>query len=296
MHPGQETQSDKLPGISAVLVAQAALAGSTELEGAVLDLAAVLDGLVCGNFEIIVVNATSPPHAAELADELRARCPSLPVRVQAAQAVGEETALAAGFDAAAYDLILVSGANGEMDVREANHLLEAVEDGADLAIGYRPRRADGFIRRLHGWGWNALVGLLFGKTGRDVDCPFKLFRSVVWQSVDLRPRKPGRTFNAELLIRARALGFNVAEVPVSHRRPHVGEPRRAAGPTEISRALVELGQLRRGISLETSAASGQLTSLSPSHSTRLRLAHSMHVAAGGEQRHSQEPRCLSPDL
>jgi hypothetical protein len=242
MHPGETQTGGSLPGISAVL---AAYPGETELEGAVLDVAAVLDGLVYGNFEIIVVEVAPAAHAAALLADLRLRSPSLPVRVHEARAVGQAAALAAGFDAAAYDLILVIATNGEYDVREANHLLDAIEHGADLAIGYRPRRADGLVRRVRGWGWNVLVSLLFGNTGRDVDCAFKLFRTVAWQRTQLRTRAAGRTFNAELLVGARRLGFRVIEVPVSHRRPRAGARRRAASPTEIGRAVVELGELRR---------------------------------------------------
>ena len=244
MHPGEEKKGDNLPGISAVLAANTT---QTELEGAVLDLAAVLDGLVYGNFEIIVVEVASAPHVADVLAELRIRFPALPLRLLERKHVGLEAALAAGFDAATYDLILVSGTHDEFDVRETNHLLEAIEQGADLAIGYRPRRADGIVRRLYGWGWNALVSLLFGKIGRDVDCPFKLFRKVVWQRVDIHPREARPTFNAELLVRARRLGFRIEEVPVTHRRPRKGANRRAARPTEIGRALVELGELRRGV-------------------------------------------------
>jgi DNA-binding transcriptional LysR family regulator len=254
MHPREEKRCDYLPGITAVLAANA---GTTELEGAVLDLAAVLDGLVNGNFEIIVVDVAGIPHVDDLLAELRVRCPTLRLRLLERTLGGQEAALAAGFDAAAYDLILVSGANGEIDVRETNHLLEAIEHGADLAIGYRPRRADGLVRRLYGWGWNVLVGLLFGKTGRDVDCPFKLFRTSVWHRVDVHPRDASPAFNAELLVRARRLGFPVAEVPVSHRRPRQGTPRRAAGPTEIGRALVELGELRRGVRDQGPGVRGQ---------------------------------------
>jgi Glycosyl transferase family 2 len=254
MHPGDETVAAKLPGISAVLPVPAT---STALDGAILDLAAVLDGLVNRNFEIIVVDQTQRPYSAEFLGELQARCPSLPVRLLPGTYVGQEPALAAGFDAAAYDMILVSGSDGDIDVREANHLLEAVEHGADLAIGYRPSRADGFVGRLCGWGWNALVSLLFGKTGRDVDCPFKLFRTAVWQRVDVHPRQPRPTFNAELLVRARRLGFNVAEVPVSHRRPVRGSSRRGVGPTQIGRALVELGELRREVSTRVERGQNQ---------------------------------------
>jgi len=253
MQPAHSKKAEPLPGISAVLVPDA---GPAELDGTVLDLAAVLDGLVYGKFEIIVVEVAGAPAVADTVAELRVRCPGLPVRLHPDQYVGQAAALAAGLDAAAYALILVSGTNAEFDVSETNHLLEAIELGADLAIGYRPRRADGLVRRLYGWGWNVLVSLLFGKTGRDVDCTFKLFRADVWQRVQVHPREASPTFNTELLVRARRLGFRVAEVPVSHRRPPEGARPRAVGLSEIRRALLELGALRRGLARESRQITG----------------------------------------
>jgi glycosyltransferase involved in cell wall biosynthesis len=227
MHPGEQQKGEDRPGISGVLAVYAEL---PDLEGVVLDLAAVLDGLVSGNFEIILVEVASTMHTPDLLADLRVGSPNLPLRFHKATDAGQAAALATGFDAAVYDLILTVGANGEFDVGEANHLLDAIENGADLAIGYRPRRADGIVRRLYGWGWNVLVSLLFGKTGRDVDCPFKLFRTEVWGRIHIHPRGKAPTFNAELLVRARRLGFRVVEVPVSHHRPRQGSARHAASP------------------------------------------------------------------
>src|SRR5437763_10277063 len=101
----------------------------------------------------------------------------------------------------------------------------------------RARRADPPMRLLNAWGWKQLVNGLFGYTARDVDCAFKLFRRAVWQSVSVHAR--GATFSAELLIKARRLGFAVKELPVSH------FPRTAGSPTGarldvIARAFREL--------------------------------------------------------
>ena len=284
MHPGEQQQGEQLPGITAVLASD----DGRELEGAVLDLAAVLDGLVDGNFEIIVVDVGAPPHVEDALAELRVRYPSLRSRLHARSAVGQPTALATGFDAATYDLILAIGTNGEVDVRETNHLLEAIEHGADLVIGFRPRRADGLDRRLYGWGWNALLGLLFGRTARDVNCPFKLFRTAVWQQVHVQHRDASLAFNAKLLVSARQLGFQVAEVPVSHRRPRRGTASRAVGPTEIGRALVELSRLSRAVGTQHAA----LRPWSPGANSR--FASSMPGAAR-EPRPAPERRFLTPD-
>src|SRR5205823_14692586 len=79
------------------------------------------------------------------------------------------------------------------------HLLEAIEQGADLAIGYRAPR---------GW-WNTLTGWLSRRTLRHMDCAFSLGRRAVWQSVG--------TSSAGLSTRARRQAFRVAQLRVSDR-------------------------------------------------------------------------------
>jgi hypothetical protein len=248
-----DVERDAQPGISAVL---AAAEVSTDLEGDVLDLAAVLDGLVNDQFEIIVAEvAAAHPRTAALA-ELRARHPDLPLRVLEGDHADQAQAWVAGFEAAAYDLIFVTTADGQFEVCESNHLLDAIEGGADLAIGYRARRADSLARRVQGGGWNMLVRLMFGQTGRDVDCPVRLFRRTVWQHLAMRPRRATPIFNAEFLVRARRLKFQVVEVPLSHRNSRSAEVRAAASPVEIGRAFVQLLELRRELALRQAPSDG----------------------------------------
>jgi hypothetical protein len=181
------------PGISAVLATHDR---QIDLDTTILELAAVLHGLVYGNFEIIVVQAVGEP-ASEILAGLHARWPGLPLRLIDQQDVQRDVALAAGFDAATYDMIFVTAADGQFDVRELNHLLDAIQQGADLAIGFRGRSGS----------WSRFLNMLAGKAGRDIDCAFTLIRRGVWQGV-------GPMCCAELLVRARQQRFRVAEVPV----------------------------------------------------------------------------------
>jgi hypothetical protein len=184
-------------GISAVL------APCNDLDTAVLDLAAVLSGLVADRFEIIVVSAETP----RAVEELRARTPHLPLRVVAGSAIAD------GCDAAQFELIFVAAGDGQFDVRELNHLFDAVEHGADVAIGYRPRRADGLLRRFQRWGFNVGAGL---------DCAFSLLRREVWAAV--RPTLRQSWCCADLLASVKRHGHEVTEVAVSPRRPTIGLP------------------------------------------------------------------------
>src|SRR5262249_34971694 len=155
---------------------------------------------------------------------------------------GYGAALASGFDAARKELVFFTDGDKQFDVSELASFLPELDDRTDLVIGWRRHRADPPMRLLNAWGWKLLVNGLFGYTARDVDCAFKLFRCSVWQSLTVHAR--GATFSAEFLIKARRLGFQIKELPVSH------FPRRAGSPTGaklsvIVRAFKELLHLRR---------------------------------------------------
>ena len=171
-------------GISAVLLAR------RDIETAVLDLSAVLSGLVGERFEIIVAGAD-----AVIAAELEGRARRVPLRVLSGTPSD-------GCAAATYELILMAAEDGEFDVRQLNHLLEAIEAGADVAVGYRPRATDAITHALQRLGWKA-----------DVDCALTLARRDVWER--LRCAAPSE---------ARKLGYRVSEVRVRHRRPTIGAP------------------------------------------------------------------------
>lgn len=169
------------PGISAVL------AWRDNVDNTVLDLAAVLSGLVADSFEIIVVTQGS---GDGMAAELRARAPTLAFHTVSTQS--------AAFAVARYSLILTSAADGQFDVRELNHLMDAIERGADIVVGYRTGRPEALWRRLRRLGFPT-----------PIDYAFQLMRRELAGSVWRRK------------------GCQVVEVPVSNRRPTLGSPRTA---------------------------------------------------------------------
>jgi hypothetical protein len=92
------------------------------------------------------------------------------------------------------------------------------------------------------WGWGTLVNALFGLGVRDIDCAFKLFRREVLDAIPIASR--GAFVNTEMLVRARAAGFRIRQVPVTHRPRRAGRPT-GASPRVIARALLELATLYR---------------------------------------------------
>ena len=110
-----------------------------------------------------------------------------------------------------------------------------------MVVGYRSPRRDPFHRKLFGWGWTALVTLLFGYTTRDIDCAFKLFKREIVECVPIVSR--GATFSAEFLVQAKRYGYAIREVPVKH-LPRVAGSQTGARLDVITRAFRELIELR----------------------------------------------------
>jgi glycosyltransferase involved in cell wall biosynthesis len=213
------------------------------IESTVRHVAEVMQDLV-SDFEIVVTNDGSKDRTGEILGALQ-RDPSLHLRIVTHQRNrGYGAALASGFDAAESSLIFFTDGDKQFDVGELAGFIPAMDSETDLVIGWRRKRADPFMRLVNARGWKLLVNGLFGYTARDIDCAFKLFRREVWRSVVVHAH--GATFSAEFLIKARRLGFQVRELPVSHYPRSVGSAT-GAKPAVIARAFRELFSLWRSL-------------------------------------------------
>jgi glycosyltransferase involved in cell wall biosynthesis len=164
---------------------------------------------------------------------------------------GYGAALKTGLFAASKDLVFFTDADLQFDVRELGTLL-SWSDQYDIVAGYRAPRRDGWVRRFNGWAWSRLVDAMFNTGVRDVDCAFKLLDRRIFERVPVY--SIGAFVNTEILVRARAAGFSLLEVPVTH-APRTAGTATGAHPAVIARALHELWLLRRELrSLPTNEA------------------------------------------
>ncbi|MBN2800609.1 MAG: glycosyltransferase family 2 protein [Deltaproteobacteria bacterium] len=191
-------------------------------------------------FEVIAVDDGSSDGTCRVLDA----CAAADLRVRAIHHPrnrGYGAALKTGLLAARMDRVFFTDADLQFDVAEVRHLLEySAEFG--VVAGYRAPRRDPVPRRLMGWGWSRLVGTLFDLEVRDVDCAFKVFDRRIFERIDIRSL--GALVNTEILVRARAEGFALIEVPVTHYPRTAGE-QSGANPRVVLKAFRELAGLYR---------------------------------------------------
>jgi glycosyltransferase involved in cell wall biosynthesis len=214
------------------------------VETAVTEVSAVAQELGM-EYEILLVNDGSKDRTGEIGRELEGRIPHFRL-VEHYPNRGYGGALKAGFSAATKDLIAFVPADNQFDFGEIGLLLDAL-DGADIVSGYRAERQDRFMRKVNALGWNSVVRLLFGYLCRDIDCGFKLFRRELLEHVTIESN--GAMIDTEFLAGAKARGFGIAEVPVTH-LPRVAGEATGANLAVIAGAFRDLARFRARLTRE----------------------------------------------
>jgi glycosyltransferase involved in cell wall biosynthesis len=197
------------------------------------------------DYEIILVNDGSADRTGEIGRELEQRIPSFRL-VEHYPNRGYGGSLKAGFGAATKDLIAFTPADKQFVFSEIDRFLARM-DGVDIVSGYRANRQDSFIRKLNAFGWNTLVSMLFGRLCSDIDCGFKMFRREILEHVSII--SDGAMIDTEFLAGAKARGFRIAEVPVTHLPRTAGEAT-GANVGVIVKAFRDLARFRLRLSRE----------------------------------------------
>lgn len=94
---------------------------------------------------------------------------------------------------------------------EINLLLAKLAEGHDVVSGWRVQRGDGWLRSLTSSLYNWLLSRLSGVALHDFNCGFKCYRRAVFDEIAVYG---GR--HRYLPVLARARGFSVAEIQVTH--------------------------------------------------------------------------------
>jgi glycosyltransferase involved in cell wall biosynthesis len=119
------------------------------------------------------------------------------------------------------EVVMFTDADLSAPMEEAELLLAAIRDGADVAIGSRwmdkTRQTihQPLYRKFFGRCFNWVTRVVMGLPFKDTQCGFKAFKRPVAQVIFRLQRIERWGFDPEILFIARKLGYNIREVPVT---------------------------------------------------------------------------------
>ena len=157
-------------------------------------------------FEIIFVENGSQDRTYEILETLS------PIKIiQIRKNRGQALGIDAGLYAAKGDVIITMDADLQNDPEDIVRLLQKLDEGYDIAVGWRKDRHDSFYRRIHSQFANWLSRRFTGLELHDHACPLRAYRKELLD---------GFTLFGELHIYLPAYlafkGARVAEIEVGH--------------------------------------------------------------------------------
>lgn len=208
------------------------------------NLAHIVPAVTHQGFRVLVVDDSSPDGTADLARRISATDSRVSV-LQRPTKEGLGPAYAAGFDRAIADgaeIVVEMDADFSHDPADLPRLVEAVDNGADLAIGsrYVPGGSTPdwpLHRQAISKGGNIYVRIMLGLGVRDATAGFRAFRVPALQSLPYATAEAsGYGFQVEMAWRASQAGLNIVEVPIAFRDRAQGTSK--MGPDIVREAMV----------------------------------------------------------
>lgn len=159
---------------------------------------------------ILVFDGVRGPAYTECA-ELARRDPDRVRLIAFERTFGESVCLASAFEVARGRVIVTAPQYLQVDPRDVEKLLAAVDGGADLAAPWRKPRVGPWMNRLQSAAFNALMRRILHAPFHDLNCYFRAMRREVLTELtiygDMYRFLPAIAFRQ---------GFRTVEVPVRH--------------------------------------------------------------------------------
>ena len=190
-------------------------------ERSIEELCARIEGAMkqlAGPYEIVLVNDCSTDGTASLLERLAGRNDHV-VFVDLRRNFGQTAALQAGFDESVGQIVIAMDGDLQHDPYDIPFLVEKIQEGYDVASGWRVRRGDSFfLRRVPSMIANRLIARVSGVLLHDFGTTFKAYRREILQG--LRLYADAHRFVPALCAR---LGARICEVPIKNVRRAAGK-------------------------------------------------------------------------
>jgi len=195
------------------------------------------------DYELIIVDDASTDDTPQIADRLAAADPHIRVvHHPVNRKLGGS--IKTGFATATGDLVLYTDADLPFDFAElpkAMRIMRLYE--SDIVSAYRhDRTEEGSSRAIYTFFYNLLIRIMFGVKMRDINFAFKLCKRHIFEHIELHSE--GSFIDAELVIRAKKLGYTVTQFGVDY-FPRTRGVSTLSSPAIIIKILREMRGLRR---------------------------------------------------
>lgn len=188
-----------------------------------LDSAIKVISNIANTFEVIVINDGSTDNTSKIAHEYASKFDFIRVIDQENQGYGG--AVNTGFVVSKYEWVFFTDSDLQFDLEEIYTFVErALYDDVDLVIGYRKKRAEGFVRKTLANGMKLYNRTLLGFPTiiKDIDCAFKLIKKDVVN--DFMPLiSKGNLVTTEFLLKSYKSGYKIDQIGVNHYNRVAGE-------------------------------------------------------------------------
>ncbi|WP_445165559.1 polyprenol monophosphomannose synthase [Mycolicibacterium sp. Dal123E01] len=203
----------------------------------------------CAGVHVLIVDDSSPDGTGDLADELSLADPDRVHVMHRTAKNGLGAAYLEGFAwglGRQYGVLVEMDADGSHAPEQLYRLLDAIDNGADLAIGSR-YVPGGTVRN---WPHRRLVlsktantysRVLLGVDIHDITAGYRAYRREVLEKIDLSAvDSKGYCFQIDLTWRTINSGFTVKEVPITFRERELGVSKMSG--SNIREAMLKVAQ------------------------------------------------------
>jgi glycosyltransferase involved in cell wall biosynthesis len=150
---------------------------------------------------------------------------------------GQTAAMAAGIDAARGDVVVTMDGDLQNDPNDIPRLLALIDEGYDIAIGWRKKRQDGGARVFVSKVANKIIARIMGVEVKDSGCSLKAYKASLIQGIPMYGEM--HRFIPAL---SQLAGARLAQIEVNHRARQFGESK--YGFSRIYKVALDIVSIR----------------------------------------------------